>query len=78
RAFAVGARNLRKERQLRRRAGLPGVYLEHPDLFTQFELDRDGAIYSPGSAEADPLLLTWALIEMAVRRGALLVNASVT
>ncbi|ACE90297.1 putative sarcosine oxidase protein [Rhizobium etli CIAT 652] len=73
-----GARDLLEERQLRRRAGLPGVYLEHPDLFTQFELDRDGAIYSPGSAEADPLLLTWALIAMAVRRGARLVKASVT
>ncbi|WP_064692275.1 NAD(P)/FAD-dependent oxidoreductase [Rhizobium aegyptiacum] len=73
-----GARDLGEERQLRRRAGLPGVYLEHPDLFTQFELDRDGAIYSPGSAEADPLLLTWALIEMALRRGAQLVSASVT
>jgi len=71
-----GARNLLEERQLRRRAGLPGVYLEHPDLFTQFELDRDAAIYSPGSAECDPLLLTWALLEMAVRRGARLVNAS--
>nr|WP_210303301.1 FAD-dependent oxidoreductase [Rhizobium aethiopicum] len=73
-----GARDLSQERQLRRRAGLPGVYLEHPDLFTQFEIDRDGAIYSPGSAEADPLLLTWALIAMAVRRGAQLVSASVT
>ncbi|TLX12881.1 FAD-dependent oxidoreductase [Rhizobium sp. MHM7A] len=73
-----GARDLREERLLRRRAGLPGVYLEHPDLFTQFELDRDGAIYSPGSAEADPLLLTWALIAMAIRRGAQLMGASVT
>nr|WP_245355566.1 FAD-dependent oxidoreductase [Rhizobium leguminosarum] len=73
-----GARDLLDERQLRRRAGLPGVYLEHPDLFTQFEFDRDGAIYSPGSAECDPLLLTWALIEMSVRRGARLVSASVT
>lgn len=73
-----GARDLQEERQLRRRAGLPGVYLEHPDLFTQFELDRDGAIYSPGSAEADPLLLTWALIAIAVRRGAQLLKASVT
>lgn len=73
-----GARDLQAERQLRRRAGLPGVYLEHPDLFTQFEFDRDGAIYSPGSAEADPLLLTWALIAIAVRRGAQLLKASVT
>ncbi|MBX5126573.1 FAD-binding oxidoreductase [Rhizobium lentis] len=73
-----GARDLFEERQLRRRAGLPGVYLEHPDLFTQFELDRDGAIFSPGSAEADPLLLTWALIEMALRNGAQLVRTSVT
>ncbi|PDT05366.1 FAD-dependent oxidoreductase [Rhizobium chutanense] len=73
-----GARDLLEERQLRRRAGLPGVYLEHPDLFTQFEIDRDAAIFSPSSAECDPLLLTWALIEMAVRRGTRLVKASVT
>ena len=72
-----GARNLLEERQLRRRAGLPGVYLEHPDLFTQFEFDRDAAILSPGSAECDPLLLTWRLLEIAVQRGARLVNASV-
>ncbi|MBB4289039.1 glycine/D-amino acid oxidase-like deaminating enzyme [Rhizobium leguminosarum] len=73
-----GARDLLEERQLRRRAGLPGVYLEHPDLFTQFEIDRDAAIFSPSSAECDPLLLTWALIDMAVRRGTRLVKASVT
>lgn len=73
-----GARELADERQLRRRAGLPGHYLEHPDLLTQYEFDRDAAILSPGSAEADPLLLTWALLQIAVSRGAQLVNASVT
>jgi glycine/D-amino acid oxidase-like deaminating enzyme len=73
-----GARELMEERQLRRRAGLPGHYLEHPDLLTQYEFDRDAAILSPGSAEADPLLLTWALLQTAFSRGARLINASVT
>ncbi|MEK1899729.1 MAG: FAD-dependent oxidoreductase [Rhizobium sp.] len=73
-----GARELMEERQLRRRAGLPGHYLEHPDLLTQYEFDRDAAILSPGSAEADPLLLTWALLRIAFSRGARLINASVT
>lgn len=73
-----GARELMEERQLRRRAGLPGHYLEHPDLLTQYEFDRDAAILSPGSAETDPLLLTWALLRIAFSRGARLINASVT
>ena len=73
-----GARELMEERQLRRRAGLPGHYLEHPDLLTQYEFDRDAAILSPGSAEADPVLLTWALLQIAFSRGARLLNASVT
>jgi glycine/D-amino acid oxidase-like deaminating enzyme len=72
-----GARDLLAESQLRRRAGLPSTYLEHCDLFTEFELDRDAAILSPGSAEADPLLLAWALLDIAIQRGAKLVNASV-
>ncbi len=71
------ARDLHEERQLRRRAGLPGVYLEHCDLLTQFELDRDGAILSPGSAEADPLLLAWSLLDIAIARGAMLVKGTV-
>ncbi len=73
-----GARELMEERQLRRRAGLPGHYLEHPDLLTQYEFDRDAAILSPGSAQADPLLLTWSLLQIAFSRGARLINASVT
>jgi glycine/D-amino acid oxidase-like deaminating enzyme len=73
-----GARELLDEWQLRRRAGLPGHYLEHPDLFTQYEFDRDAAILSPGSAEADPLLLTGALLQISISRGARLINASVT
>lgn len=72
-----GARDLYEERQLRRRAGLPGAYLEHCDLFTQFELDRDAAILSPGSAEADPLLMAWGLMRIAIARGAMPVRATV-
>ncbi|WP_160005362.1 FAD-binding oxidoreductase [Rhizobium sp. 18055] len=72
-----GARDLAVETDLRQRAGLPSRYLEHCDLFTEFELDRDAGILSRGSAEADPLLLTWALLGMAGEAGARLVDASV-
>ena len=73
-----GARDLRTEAALRERAGLPSRYLEHCDLFTEFEIDRDAGILSRGSAEADPLLLTWALLDLAFRQYARLVDASVT
>jgi len=73
-----GARDLAVEAELRQRAGLPSRYLEHCDLFTEFEIDRDAGILSRGSAEADPLLLTWALLRMAAKDGARLIDASVT
>ncbi|MDQ0563301.1 glycine/D-amino acid oxidase-like deaminating enzyme [Rhizobium mesoamericanum] len=73
-----GAGDLLREVELRRRAGLPSRYLEHCDLFTEFELDRDAAILSRGSAEADPLLLTSGLLDIAVKHGARLIGASVT
>ncbi len=73
-----GAGDLLREVELRRRAGLPSRFLEHCDLFTEFELDRDAGILSRGSAEADPLLLTWGLLDIAVKQGARLIGASVT
>jgi glycine/D-amino acid oxidase-like deaminating enzyme len=72
-----GARDLLTEVELRRRAGLPSTYLEHCDLFTEFELDRDAGILSRGSAEADPLLLTRGLLDIALHHGAHLLSASV-
>ncbi|MET0748156.1 MAG: FAD-dependent oxidoreductase [Rhizobium sp.] len=73
-----GARELQQEMALRKKAGLPGEYLSHPYLMTEFEIERDGAILSPGAAEADPLLLAWGLLAVAVKRGAQLVTASAT
>jgi glycine/D-amino acid oxidase-like deaminating enzyme len=75
---AGGARELQQELELRQRAGLPGSFLSHPYLMTEFEIERDGGLLSPGSAEADPLLLAWALLETAAKRGAHLVEESVT
>ncbi|TCL76099.1 FAD-dependent oxidoreductase [Rhizobium sp. BK251] len=72
----TGAHELAYEYDLRRRAGLQGRLLEHPDLMAEFDIDRDGAILSPGSAEVDPLLLTWGLLDIGIKRGARLVNAS--
>jgi glycine/D-amino acid oxidase-like deaminating enzyme len=41
---------------LRRRAGLPGQYLDYRALQREFGMARRCAIVSPGAADADPLL----------------------
>jgi len=71
------AGTLVEEHRLRLRAGLPGHYLDHASLLSRFGLDRAAAIYSPGAAEADPLLLSWSLLEDAVRHGARLIDAEI-
>lgn len=66
-----------EEHRLRQRAGLPGVHLGYADLFSRFGIDRAEAIYSPGAAEADPLLMSWGLLADATARGARLVEADI-
>jgi glycine/D-amino acid oxidase-like deaminating enzyme len=68
----TGASELRAEHELRERAGLPGFYLDHPTLLREFNIAREAAILSPGSADADPLCLAHALLKAAVERGATL------
>lgn len=70
----VGIARLRSESALREKAGLPGALLDHAGLLARFGLDRAGAIVSPGSAEADPLSLSHALLALSARRGARLVR----
>lgn len=77
-AGEVGPAALRDEHLLRQRAGLPGVLLDHAALLSGFDIDRGAAILSPGSAEADPLLLSWGLLRDAEARGARLIDAMVT
>lgn len=71
----IGAGELLAEHQLRARAGLPGIYLDYLTLKREFEFDREAAILSPGSADADPLLLAHALIADALRHDAALYDA---
>jgi glycine/D-amino acid oxidase-like deaminating enzyme len=71
----AGARDLRAEHDLRTRAGLPGAYLDYRTLRREFGFDREAAILSPGSADADPLCLSHALIAIAVARGAAIFDA---
>lgn len=73
-AAEVGARELRDETELRRRAGLPGDFVEHAALLGSFGFDREAAIVSPGSAEVDPLSLCHALLATAAGRGARIVR----
>lgn len=65
-----GARELFAEHELRKRAGLPGAFLDHRTLAREFGIHREAAILSPGSADADPLLLSQALLTAAAARGA--------
>lgn len=71
----TGARELLAEHALRQRAGLPGAYLDHLTLMREFGFAREAAILSPGSADADPLLLSHALIASAVANGAAIFDA---
>lgn len=74
-AGEVGARELLAEHELRMRAGLPGDFLDHKTLLHEFGIHREAAIYSIGSADADPLLLSQALLEAAASQGAALFDA---
>ncbi|MGL4260415.1 MAG: NAD(P)/FAD-dependent oxidoreductase [Afipia sp.] len=72
----TGARELKAEHDLRMRAGLPGDYLDHLTLLEEFGLYREAAIHSIGSADADPLLLCQALLDVAAMQGVRIFDAS--
>ncbi|WJH39330.1 FAD-binding oxidoreductase [Aliirhizobium terrae] len=74
-AADIGEKELREELALRHRAGLPGGLLSYDALFRERGFDREAAILSPGSAEADPLLLAWSLLRIAASRGAKVIDA---
>lgn len=67
--------DLVEEHRLRRRAGLPGDYLDHRTLLDRFGIARAAAIVSSGAADADPLQLARGLLRLAVSRGARLFEA---
>lgn len=69
------AKALLEEHELRQRAGLPGVFLDHRALLSTYEIARAGAIISEGAADADPVKLTNGLLDVAVTRGARLFEA---
>lgn len=71
----MGASELRAEHELRARASLPGVFLDYLALRREFAFDREAAILSPGSADADPLLLAHALLASAIADGAAVFDA---
>ena len=68
-------KQLREEHDLRRRAGLPGDFLDHAMLLDVFGIARAGAIVSPGSADADPMQLARGLLAIAISRGARIFEA---
>jgi glycine/D-amino acid oxidase-like deaminating enzyme len=77
-AAGSDATSLLEEHQLRRRAGLPGEFLDHARLYDAFAILRAGALISPGTADADPLQLSRGLLRVAVARGAHLFDGEAT
>jgi glycine/D-amino acid oxidase-like deaminating enzyme len=69
-AAGDSAARLFEEHEARRRAGLPGEFLDHPKLLELFGIARAGAIVSPAAADADPLQLSRGLLALALSRGA--------
>ncbi len=65
----AGTAELQHEHALRQRAGLPGRLLNHTELLQQTGFDREAAILSPKSADADPLCLAQGLLSNAKQRG---------
>jgi glycine/D-amino acid oxidase-like deaminating enzyme len=65
----TGFRGLKDEANARRRAGLPGEYLDAAVLRDRFAIDRTGAIFSPGSATANPVQLAAGLLRRARAKG---------
>ncbi len=72
----ASSRELLAEHALRQRAGLPGAFLDYRTLLGEYGFDREAAILSPGSADADPLLLSHALIATAIANGAIVFDAN--
>jgi len=66
----MGSRGLEAECKARNRAGLPGEFLHAATLREVFGIERTGAIFSPGAASADPVLLARGLLRAAMRYGA--------
>jgi glycine/D-amino acid oxidase-like deaminating enzyme len=77
-ATASTGRELYEEHQLRRRAGLPGDFLDHAVLRDVFGIVRAAAIVSPGAADADPMQLSRGMLRLAVARGARLLEGEAT
>ncbi len=71
----VGEKELLAEHRLRQQAGLPGTFLDHRTLLGEYKIAREAAILSPGSADADPLLLSRELLANAVSQGVRLFDA---
>ncbi|CAN5846749.1 FAD-dependent oxidoreductase [soil metagenome] len=73
-AGSTRARELLAEHELRARAGLPGAYLDYRTLRSEFGFDREAAILSPSSADADPVCLSHELMAAAISKGAVLLD----
>jgi glycine/D-amino acid oxidase-like deaminating enzyme len=65
----LDAAGMAKEHRLRRSIGLPTSLLDHRQLQGMIGIDREAALLSEGSAEADPRLLTIGLLQRAMARG---------
>ncbi len=65
----LGSRGMREECRVRNRAGLESRFLTSRDLKTEFGFERPAALFSPGAAELDPVLLTTGALRIVKSKG---------
>jgi len=70
----LDAGQMADECRLRQSIGLPTILLERTDLHGLAGIDREGALYSQGAAEVNPVQLTNGLLTLAQRRGCHIVS----
>ena len=66
----LGSRAMREECHVRNRAGLESRFLTSRNLKREFGFERQAALFSPGAAELDPVLLTTGALRIAKSKGA--------
>ena len=73
---ALDAADLRDEHRIRQHLGIEGLYLDEGELAARGMIGEAGLLY-PGSAEANPVKLALGLLQLAVKRGAMIVSPAV-
>lgn len=69
-SFKKDIPGMQKEIALRKKIGIKTEWLDEKMLYKTFGIEKSGAIFSNRAAQVDPYVLTHALLEQSIRKGA--------